>query len=510
MREFDFNGLFIFDMANNHQGDLKHALNIIRAAGKVVRKTGVRAALKFQFRDLDTFIHPDHRKSRTNKHIPRFLSTRLEKEHYLSMTREVREQGMITMSTPFDEESVEMLLELGIDLVKVASCSARDWPLLEKIASVNKPVIASLAGLSMNEIDKLVAFFEHQRAHFALMHCVALYPTPADRLRLNQITELANRFPNIPVGFSTHEEPDNYSAIQIAYARGARLFERHIGLQTREHKLNAYSSEPRQLDRWIRSYLAAVRSCGGDHYAPASLEELASLRSLMRGVYAKKRIKKGRLIRRSDVFFAMPWTEGQMASGDWHGNIRADRNYAAKEALSLSLASLEVSQQELVYRIMLQVKGLLNQARIYIGKDSSVEISHHYGLERFREFGCVIIDCINRAYCKKLIVLLPRQKHPYHYHRKKEETFQLLYGDMEVEREGEKIKMELGDTLLVEQQKWHKFHTLDGAIFEEVSTTHYDNDSIYEDPRIARIPREKRKTRVRNGETAIEGESKSR
>jgi len=61
---------------------------------------------------------------------------------------------------------------------------------------------------------------------------------------------------------------------------------------------------------------------------------------------------------------------------------------------------------------MLQVKGMLNKARIFISEDSSVEVSHHYGIERFREFGCIIIDCINWAYCKKLVVQLPRQKPP--------------------------------------------------------------------------------------------------
>ena len=59
MKRFDFNGLFILDLANNHQGDLDHGLNIIEELGSVTRNLGVRAAIKFQFRQLDTFIHPD-------------------------------------------------------------------------------------------------------------------------------------------------------------------------------------------------------------------------------------------------------------------------------------------------------------------------------------------------------------------------------------------------------------------------------------------------------------------
>ena len=168
--------------------------------------------------------------------------------------------------------------------------------------------------------------------------------------------------------------------------------------------------------------------------------------------------------------------------------------------ISNNLANVEVTEQERVFRIMLQVKGILNNARIFIGKNSSIEISHHYGLERFREFGAVIIDCINREYCKKLIVMLPRQKHPYHFHKRKEETFQLLWGDMEVELDGKQEKMNVGDLFLVKPDQWHKFHTLDGAIFEEVSTTHYNDDSFYEDERIAKHPREFRKTKIPNWE----------
>lgn len=503
MKEFDFNDLFILDLANNHQGNLRHALNIIKAAGAVVKKRGVKAALKFQFRQLDSFIHPAYKKRKDIKHIHRFMNTHLKRADFETLTKEVQQQGMLTMCTPFDEASVDVIIDMNLDIIKVASCSASDWPLLEKITETNRSVVISTAGLSVNQLDQLVSFLEHRRTNFALMHCVALYPTPVDKLNLNQIEFLKTRFPDAPIGFSTHEEPDNYAAIKIAYAKGARLFERHIGLETKKHKLNPYSSTPSQIDKWIQSYFVVVQACGGQQRSPATPEEIASLKSLMRGVFAKKPIKKLGVINRNDVFFAMPLLEDRLTSGEWHKGIIADKDYRRNEPLQASLANLEVLSQELIYQIMLQVKGMLNKARVFIGQESSVEISHHYGLERFREFGCVIVDCINRAYCKKLIIQLPRQKHPYHYHKKKEETFQLLDGDLEVEIEGTRFKLKPGDTVLIQPKQWHKFHTLDGAIFEEVSTTHFDDDSFYEDERIARIPREKRKTTIANWELAV-------
>lgn len=503
MKPFDFRGLFIYDLANNHQGDVEHALNIIRAMGQVTKETGVRGALKFQFRQLGTFIHPDYIHRQDVPHIPRFLSTALNSAQYRVLVNAVKEAGMMTLCTPFDEESVEVIVELGIEAIKVASCSANDFPLLERIAEAHRPVIASTAGLSMQKIDQLVSFFESKGAHFALMHCVALYPTPPSKLQLHQIAAFRDRFPHIPIGFSTHEAPENYVPVRLAFAKGAQLFERHVGLKTEQYSLNAYSSTPEQIKQWIVAYQEAVEMCGGEHRSPAGREEIQSLRSLMRGVYAKKPLQQGEPLSREHVFFAMPLQDGQLSSGEWEKGLQADRAYAANEAISDHLADTSVSTNELVYHIMLEVRGMLNQARIFIGEESSLELSHHYGLERFREFGAVIVNCINRDYCKKLIIQLPRQKHPYHFHQKKEETFQLLYGDLEVEKDGRKITLNPGDTLLIRPEEWHKFHTLHGAIFEEISTTHYNNDSYYEDERIARLPRDMRKTYLENWNAII-------
>jgi len=498
MHDFDFNGLFTYDLANNHQGDLEHALTIINAMGDVNRQAAVRGALKFQFRQLDTFIHPDYKQRKDVKHIPRFMETALTKQQYEVLTEAVIKNGLHTMCTPFDEESVDAILDLDIEIIKVASCSATDRPLLDRITQVNKPVIVSTAGLSLDKIDRLVSFLESKNMHFALTHCVAIYPTPNDKLGLNQINVLKERFPHVTIGFSTHEEPDNYASVQIAYAKGARLFERHVGMETKKYSLNSYSSRPEQIAQWITAYKQAVAACGGEHRIPASPDEIDSLRSLMRGVFAREQIKKGDTLNRNKVFFAMPLHDRQLPSGDWFDGIKADRDYTPNEPVNETVANFPLPPEEIIYHILLQVKGMLNNARIQIGKDTSVELSHHYGLERFREFGAVIMNCINRKYCKKLIVQLPRQKHPYHFHKSKEETFQLLYGDLEVELDGKRIKPPVGDTILVRPGEWHKFHTLDGAIFEEVSTTHFDNDSFYEDERIARLARESRKTVIAN------------
>ena len=119
MSDFDFGDLFVLDLANNHQGSLEHGLKIIKECGKVVRQHNIRAAMKFQFRQLDTFIHPVHQENSDNKHIPRFISTKLSLDDWSILVDAVRDEGMLTMCTPFDNESVQVITDMQFDIMKI-------------------------------------------------------------------------------------------------------------------------------------------------------------------------------------------------------------------------------------------------------------------------------------------------------------------------------------------------------------------------------------------------------
>lgn len=496
--KFDFNSLFIFEMANNHQGSVEHGFRIIDAIADIAQKHSIRGAIKFQFRDLDTFIHPDFRNSQTLKHIPRFLSTRLTDEQFCALIARAKEKGLYVISTPFDESSVDRIGRLGIDVIKIGSCSAQDWPLLEKAAGANRPVIISTGGLTIKDIDKIVSFFQKRAVHFALMHCVALYPTPNEFLHLNQIEVMRNRYPGIIIGFSTHEDPSDYSVVRVAYAKGARIFEKHVGVALGDITLNAYSANPDQVDSWIRAYKETVDACGAKSERIISEKEKQDLRSLMRGVYAKQEIQKGMPIHSSDVFFAMPLQDSQLGSERWTKGLIADRNYVPREPISSALRKDVKSKKEIIYHAIHSIKGMLNQAQIPIGHDFKVELSHHYGIERFHEIGCALIECFNREYAKKIIVQLPGQWNPPHYHKKKDETFQVISGNFIVTVDEHKKNLEPGDSLWIPRGVLHSFGTETGAIVEEVSTTHYNNDSFYADKAIATLARDDRKTHLLN------------
>jgi mannose-6-phosphate isomerase-like protein (cupin superfamily) len=198
-----------------------------------------------------------------------------------------------------------------------------------------------------------------------------------------------------------------------------------------------------------------------------------------------------------DVYFAMPCGDGQLSSGQFKGGIVAQEDLAPDQPLCVS--DLEIPHnpdQQLLFTAIHTIKAMMNEARVVLNTDFEAEFSHHYGLAKFRDWGATIISCVNRSYCKKLVIQTPGQRHPSHYHKRKEETFQVLHGVLEVEIDGRRRTLHPGDTLLVQEGVWHQFWTESGVIFEEISTTHYNDDSFYEDKEINRLDRSERKTVV--------------
>jgi sialic acid synthase SpsE/mannose-6-phosphate isomerase-like protein (cupin superfamily) len=482
--------LFVFEMANNHMGSVEHGLQIIREFDEVRRDFPYRFAFKFQYRDLDTFIHPAWRNRLDLRYIKRFNETRLTEDQFLRLKGELDARSFVTVCTPFDERSVDQIVKHGFDIIKVASCSFTDWPLLERIVQTGKPLIASTAGAELLDIDRVVSFLEHREKQFALLHCVGEYPVRKERLQLRQISLLRSRYPNIHVGFSTHEDPDTLDAVQLAVAQGATIFEKHVGVAKPGSPLNAYSASPAQVRRWLEAARTAFEMCGEpEGRSPPNREERASLRSLQRGVFANRRIAKGERIAPADMLFAIPTVEGQFVANDVskYSEFQAFESIEPLQALTTANASC-LGKRDAVYAILGRVKSFLRDSRIEVPRRLDFEISHHYGLDRFYELGCTIITFINREYCKKLIVVLPGQSHPEQFHERKEETFHILHGTLTVTLDGKVSECRAGDLLTVERGVRHSFSASQGAVIEELSSTHHKDDSFYTDPAIASNP----------------------
>ena len=310
-----FDELFVLELANNHLGDLQRGLKIISNYAQVVRFNNVRAAIKLQLRDVDSFIHQDFRHRDDIRYIKKTLDTRLQPEDFAKLVRAIREASCIPMATPFDESSVDFCCELGIPILKIASSDCNDWVLIERIAKTKKPVIVSTGGSSLKDIDDLVTFFDNRHIPLAINHCVSLYPSEDCDIELNQIDFLHDRYPNHTIGFSTHEYRDWTSSMLMAYAKGARTFERHVDIQTDGMTVSPYCSVPEQIDTWFKAFHRAKRMCGapGTQKRLPPQKEITYLDSLVRGVYAKHDLPVGHVLQDADVYLAVPLQQGQIS-----------------------------------------------------------------------------------------------------------------------------------------------------------------------------------------------------
>ena len=316
MKSNIFDDLFILEMASNHQGDVNRGLRIIDTFSKIARFNNIKTAIKLQFRDLDNFVHKDFVNREDIRYVKRVAETKLTKQEFSVLVEAIRGKGCIPMSTPFDEKSVDLCVEFDMPIIKVASADNNDWTLLEKIAKTKKPVIVSTGGMSKKDLDDLVTFFENRNIPLAINHCIAAYPHEDSECELSQIEYLRKRYPALTIGYSCHEYHDWTASVQMAYAMGCRTFERHVDINDDGFQVATYSSLPAQIDTWFKAWKKAKEMYGNsahDRRVPID-REITYLDSYVRGVYAKRDLKKGQLLSDGDVYLAIPLQKKQISS----------------------------------------------------------------------------------------------------------------------------------------------------------------------------------------------------
>ena len=113
-----FKDLVILEIANNHMGDLNHAINMINEYSKFIKLfPQLKFCMKFQMRNLDTLIHANHKVNSENKSVQRFTSTKLSLENFDLLNKLCKELGFLTACTPFDEASVQNVIDLNFDIL---------------------------------------------------------------------------------------------------------------------------------------------------------------------------------------------------------------------------------------------------------------------------------------------------------------------------------------------------------------------------------------------------------
>lgn len=318
-----FQDLFVLELANNHWGSLDRGKKIVKEFAKVVKSNNIKAAIKLQFRDVDSFIHKNYKDLKTNKdisglpkkirYIQKTAQTKLTYNEFKYLIEYIRTNDCLPMATAFDEKSVDLCVELKLPIIKIASSDINDWLLLNKIATTNKPVILSTGGANEKQMDDAIKFFINRNIPIAINHCVSKYPSEDNELELDQIDYLKNRYPNITIGLSTHEYHDWHSSMLISYAKGARTWERHIDIPYTKNdvqkEISPYCSLPHQIDEWFKAFNTAKKMCGSSFLERRTIDdkEIEYLESLYRGLYLNKNIKKGQKITINDLYSAIPY-----------------------------------------------------------------------------------------------------------------------------------------------------------------------------------------------------------
>ena len=203
-----------------------------------------------------------------------------------------------------------------------------DENFVREFAMQKKYTFISTGMSNYSIIDKSVNIFRENKCEFELMHCVSKYPSEDDELELNQIDYLKQKYPNLVIGLSTHEYHDWHSSMLISYAKGARLWERHIDIPyPKDHEqkeVSKYCSLPHQIDEWFKAYNKAVVMCGTSSDVRRVIDEKESiyLESLYRGLYLKRDMKSGEVVKIQDLYSAIPYQKEikHISSRDFIGN----------------------------------------------------------------------------------------------------------------------------------------------------------------------------------------------
>lgn len=265
----------IAEMSANHAGSMERALELIHVA-----KESGADCVKIQTYTPDTmtidcgneYFHIGKGTWEGENLYSLYRKAYTPWEWQAQLRDEAARVGIDFLSTAFDRTSVDFLEELGVRFYKIASFELVDIPLLEYIASRNKPVILSTGMGTIEEITEAVnAIYSTENRQLALMKCSSAYPAKSEEMNLATIRDLRARF-DIPVGLSDHSM-GAFSAA-TAVAMGACIVEKHFCVSRAiENPDSAFSMEPDEFADMVRQVREVEKAMGTVSYGVTAQEE---------------------------------------------------------------------------------------------------------------------------------------------------------------------------------------------------------------------------------------------
>ena len=304
--------VIIAEAGVNHNGKLKFGKRLIDEA----KKAGADI-IKFQTYKA---------KKLTTKNAPRFWNWKGElkkngtqydsysnldsftKNEYRQLINYCKKKKIEFLSTPFDEESANMLVEIGMKGFKVASSDITNHPFLEFLAKKKLPILLSTGASSINEIKEAVRIINKSgNKKILIMQCTLCYPTKPQDANLLAINDIKRNFPKYLVGLSDHTLGIEIASASVLY--GVSAIEKHFTfnkklLKSADHWL---SIDPGELKKLVQNVRTINLSMGNGKKIALKCENQAR-KFARRSIVANKNIAKGEVFTKNKIYFKRPGT----------------------------------------------------------------------------------------------------------------------------------------------------------------------------------------------------------
>jgi len=289
--------LMIAEAGVNHNGDLRLAHELIRAAAQtgadvvkfqtyVTEEIIVRNAPKAEYQLLTT--NPSESQFQMLKSLELPISA------YSELKAHCEELGVIFLSTPYDFPSLEALERIQVAGYKIASTDTSNLPFLDTVARKGRPVILSTGMSDLDQVSEAVDTMQSAGLHdLALLQCTSEYPAPMNELNIRAMSTLSMRF-NLPVGFSDHSQ--GIEASSWAVAAGACIIEKHFTLDRKmKGPDHAASLEPREMTDLVKLVRRVEYSLGDGRKVPTA-SEVRNKPRMQKSLVARRHLAQGEVI----------------------------------------------------------------------------------------------------------------------------------------------------------------------------------------------------------------------
>ncbi len=184
----------IAEVGSNHDGKLEQAKQLITSA----KECGADA-VKFQSFTADKLVSPKYEKI-----YQAFKRVELPLGWHEELAKFAESQGIVFLSTPFDEESAFLLNSLGLPAFKIASYDITNHPLMSHVAGFKKPLLLSTGMADLGEVEEAISTIRSEgNSNIILLHCVSNYPPRMEDANIKAMVTMQKAF-QLPVGYSDH------------------------------------------------------------------------------------------------------------------------------------------------------------------------------------------------------------------------------------------------------------------------------------------------------------------